>query len=236
MLDFNFHITAPRLYLTYLDSSNRRHTDMLIERFNNSDYKFYPRGPDFSFTLDDAHYYIDGVAERLEKTGWGRYVVLLRPEGEIEEPATPFSERSRDLTPIGVVSMQYKRFEGVAAPDIPDVGFGLSPWATGKGYAAEAGAALMSYFEKERGIKAFAGFTDVENLPARKLLGKLGMEEVGVGEVSGITPKEGLSRVAVFVKGVEGGKEGLQKVGITILDDIKSEAVVVSSLASVSES
>ena len=92
--------------------------------------------------------FLAAKSERLLSEGLGSYLVSLKPSNE--DSSVPFSER--ELVPIGVVSMQVARLEGVAAPTIPDVGFNMLEKYHGKGYATEAVQGIMDYFRKEKGV------------------------------------------------------------------------------------
>lgn len=189
MLDPNFHITTPRLYLVHPDPANQKHVTMIWQRFNEKE-KVYFKKLEREFTMDDAFHYMQTSRDAMEKTGWGRYVILVRPESEAteSEPSTPFSERSADLEAVGVVTMQCVRFPEVPAPNIPDVGFGLLPKVYAKGYATESARGLMKYYEDTKGCKAFGGYTDAKNEPAKRALRRLGMKEWGVSDLTGVGP------------------------------------------------
>ncbi|KAI4622189.1 hypothetical protein J4E83_004929 [Alternaria metachromatica] len=125
--------------------------------------------------------------ERMEQTGYGRYLVSLRQNSALninsphEDEDVPFSKRR--LTPIGIVSMQLARFPSEpSAPTIPDVGFTFLPRYLGNGYATEAAAGLMEYYTDEKGLKEFCGFCKPENTASANVLKRLGFEERGLRE------------------------------------------------------
>jgi RimJ/RimL family protein N-acetyltransferase len=125
--------------------------------------------------------------QKLVEQGIGRYLVSLKPldrSGEEMGKNQPFSER--ELTPIGVVSIQLARLDGVPAPTIPDVGFNMHEKYHGKGYATEAVLGLLKYFKEEKGTSMFAGLTNEKNEDARRLFRRVGFMEHSVRTVRGI--------------------------------------------------
>ncbi|XP_014556031.1 hypothetical protein COCVIDRAFT_100806 [Bipolaris victoriae FI3] len=185
MSDPNFHITTPRLYLSYADPSNEAHVDFSLDLVNSAP-TLRSQGSTGNSAADRAaaRKRIADTMTSLKNKGFGRYFVWLRPETSSSDASTPFSERS--LTPIGSVGLQLARLDGIKAPTIPDVGFIFLEKYQGKGYAAEAVAALMKYYEEEKGVSAFSGFTKEDNEGARGLFRRLGFTNHGVRRVSGI--------------------------------------------------
>jgi RimJ/RimL family protein N-acetyltransferase len=217
MLDFNFHLTTPRLYISHLDPSNEPHCifmyDLFLspgivndlppadkEKFN----KTAPREAGGKFIADRV--------EKMEKTGYGPYLISLKPSPScgtsLTDPGIPFSQQHHE--PIGVVSMQHARFFHTPGPKVPDVGFGLLSRYFGKGYAVEAAEELMRYFEEERGQKQFCAFCRPENEASKSVLRKLGLEERGVRELDGVV--EGVRlRALVWTRGI-GSEEGVLEI------------------------
>lgn len=152
-------------------------------------------------TVEAARLALTSKSEHLEKTGSGKYIVSIR------RPNLSFTDEIRngeEREYIGTVSMQLKRFPNLPCPAIPDVGFALLGQYYGNGYANEACNALIRYFQEEKGHERFAGFTHPENVGSQRLFKRLGFENRGVTNVSGIlgTGEVGV-RVAVWVKGVD---------------------------------
>lgn len=152
-------------------------------------------------TVETARLTLMSAADRLEKTGYGRYIVSIR------RPNLSFAEEIRngeEREYIGTVSMQLKRFADVPCPTIPDIGFALLGHYYGQGYASEACNALMQHFQETRGHERFAGFTHPENVASQKLFERLGFENKGIMNVGGIlgTGKVDML-VAVWLKGVD---------------------------------
>lgn len=83
-------------------------------------------------------------------------------------------------TKIGTVSVM----KG-AAFTVPDIGFALLPQYTGKGYAQEAGKAMMAYAIRDKsegglGYEGVFGFTSATNGQSRKACESLGLEFRGI--------------------------------------------------------
>lgn len=185
MLDFNFHITTPRLYISYCNPSSDAHVDFTMELLHGAaSLRVHPGAKNDFPDRAAAQQRLQDVMERFQKTGFGRYLVSLRPENEDADSETPFSERK--LEHIGVVSLQLSRFEGMNVPTIPDVGFNFLEQYHGKGYAVEAARGLMKYYEEEKGVHVFAGFTSDQNESAKKVFRRLGFENYGVRRIKGI--------------------------------------------------
>lgn len=70
----------------------------------------------------------------------------------------------------------------------------------------------MKYYREERGQTEFAGFCDPGNESSKKLLRKLGFEEVGVREVNGLVGEGVWWKCMVFAKGWEREREGMRTV------------------------
>lgn len=108
---------------------------------------------------------ITGFVESLfVKQNHGIYLVSLRDGDEI--------------TKIGTISV-------MRAFTVPDIGFALLPQYTGKGYAQEAGRAMMEYATKDKsegglGYDGIFGFTSATNAKSRKACESLGLEFRGI--------------------------------------------------------
>jgi predicted acetyltransferase len=218
MLDFNFHLTTPRLYISHLNPLNEAHCIFIYDLFlkPNSVKKSPAANVD---TLNKTKYrnagskFIAAHVDRMEKTGYGRYLISLQssPNTPSAEPKTPFSEQH--YVPLGVVTMQQARFSHTPGPRVPDVGFGLLPQHFGKGYATEAAKRLMQYFEEEKGQKQFCAFCKPDNEASKSVLRRLGLEERGVRELEGVA-EGGRLEVSVWTKGIGSEEGALEKLGV----------------------
>lgn len=202
MLDPNFHITTPRLHLSYLDSTNDAIMSFVV-RLNSSPESLAAKAltgvkvPQHPETISEARKAYGAAAERLEKTGTGRYIISLR------KPGVNFTEDKGEKEYVGIVSMQFKRYPDLACPTIPDIGFALLATYYGKGYATEASEALMGYFKKEKGHERFAGFTHPNNVNSQKLFTRLGFQSRGTMELAGVVGDGSPFSIAVWTKNVD---------------------------------
>jgi hypothetical protein len=114
MLDFNSRLTTSRLYISHLDPSNDAHCDFIYElllspgivnELSTADveqsYKTMPREAGSKFIADSVG--------KMERTGYGRYVIFLRPSPAIDTSLHRDSEitfSQNHFESIGVVSMQ----------------------------------------------------------------------------------------------------------------------------------
>ena len=109
-------------------------------------------------TLDDARGYIGRVLKSQEKFGFSLLHTALR-----------------DGTPAGLCGLiKRDAYEHV------DLGFAFLPAFRGKGYAAEAGAAVRDYGIEVLGLGRLVAFTDPENQSSCKLLQRLGFAYEGL--------------------------------------------------------
>lgn len=79
--------------------------------------------------------------------------------------------QKKDNQPIGICGI-VKR-EGLA---LPDLGFAFLPQYEGKGFATEAGKAVVKYASESLQIAELAGITKPDNLASIRVLEKVGME------------------------------------------------------------
>ena len=213
MLDYNFYIETPRLVLSHLDAGQDAHCDFLVDLNINEHVPAKNGIGALVFDREAARKNIENEA-RIWTGGYGRYVVSLKiPPPELgTENDLPFVERAKAFTMIGVVTMKIARFKG--APLAPDVGYGILPAFRGKGYATEAAAALIEWFEKEKGQTEFFGFCDPNNEGSKGVLRRLGFEERGVSYLKGIKSDGEVIKGMVFTKGL---KKTLEEHGISLM-------------------
>ncbi|KAI8800663.1 acyl-CoA N-acyltransferase [Cladochytrium replicatum] len=199
MLDTTFHITTPRLHLSYLDPDNDDHMSFVVRMFASAEMQalFTQSGmsPPVLKSITEARTIFAHGTDRLATTGIGRYIISLR------NPPVPFTEE-KEREYVGTLSMQLNRYPTLSCPKIPDIGFMLLPEYFGKGYATEGCEALMQHFREAKNHSRFAGFTHPENVNSQKLFMRLGFEKRGIVDVAGIVGDGSASRSAVWVKGV----------------------------------
>jgi RimJ/RimL family protein N-acetyltransferase len=207
MLDPNFHITTPRLTISHIDPDNDLHCDFIHGLNNSPEIAVVHQSLSRAIETREAmRQRLQKGAETMEKTGYGRYLISLRPDSADQTQDTkPFSDTVDKREFIGIVSMQCERCAG--APPIPDVGFGLMAKYYGKGYATEAAQGLMEYYREERGQTAFAGYCKPDNESSKQVLKRLGLVEMGVREVIGVIGDGVGLKCMVFALGLDGGWE-----------------------------
>lgn len=89
-------------------------------------------------------------------------------------------ETIEDQRVIGFVRYTLIDFPDADLP-YPEIGFGIPEVsARGKGFAKEAAGCLVSYLLSGYPVARVAAFTDVENLPAQRVLEGLGFRREGV--------------------------------------------------------
>jgi hypothetical protein len=215
MSPIDFHISTPRLYLSYSDPSKDSHCDFMVELLHGApSVKWHPDAVAFISDREAARKALGMHHQKLLDQGIGRYLVSLRPltrEGEDMGNDLPFSER--ELTPIGTLSMQLARLPNTPAPTIPDLGFNVLEKYHGEGYATEAALGLLKYFREEKGMDVFAGFTNEKNEDARRLFRRLGFVEHGVRTVGGIMWTGEPADLDVWTFGIPEGR-GLEEYGL----------------------
>lgn len=201
MLDPSFHISTSRLHLSYLDPSNDAHMSFIVHLVNSPEVVAVaaltgakiPLQPQ---TISEARLALTSASERLEKTGYGRYIISFRT------PDCAFTDEV-EKEYLGTISMNMKRYPDIECPKIPDIGFVLHAAYYGKGYASEACNALMQHFQETKGYDRFAGFTHPKNVNSQKLFTRLGFENRGAIDVAGVVSADGLAHtMAVWTKGV----------------------------------
>jgi RimJ/RimL family protein N-acetyltransferase len=79
----------------------------------------------------------------------------------------------------------FVRYSMLSTPDAdhphPELGFGVPDiQARGKGYAKKAVRLLLNYLFSGYPTKRIAAYTDIENVPAQRLMEHLGFQQEGV--------------------------------------------------------
>jgi RimJ/RimL family protein N-acetyltransferase len=139
MLDPNFTITTPRLIVSHFIPTDPSHIlfvmtlnhSLEMQQVDQTQPTAKPAAQAFESQMDlqAAQAYVDKAAERMERTGYGRYMICLKDES---------GNRGKM---IGTVSMTLARY--AVAPSVPDLGFKISPEFGGKGYVTEAARGIM---------------------------------------------------------------------------------------------
>lgn len=200
MLDPDFHISTPRLDISYFDASNDVQCDFFVSLINSPEMLHLSNArPNPIPDRATARQILLPMSDKLEATGYGRYIVSLRdPDSNTD---VPFSQSAHNREYIGYVTMMLGRFP--RSPSVPDLGFAFMACHHGKGYATEAALALMEY-RKTKGQTAFAGYTASDNERSNRLFERMGFEDRGVREVTGIVGTGAPFMVKVWTVGLEG--------------------------------
>lgn len=198
MVDLSFHIDTPRLVISCLDATQDSHCDFLVTLYNSPDVAHANNGAASPMPNREAARKEIERNDRQWSTGYGRYLVSLKPPVRTSEEAPlPVSQ---SFPMIGVCSLKLRRFEG--APLVPDVGYGLLSAFQGKGYATEAAGALVRWHEEQGNQKEFMGFTAPDNEGSKAVLKRLGFDEQGVKNIRGIRSDGGVLTASVWSKGL----------------------------------
>ncbi|KAL1634268.1 hypothetical protein SLS58_010741 [Diplodia intermedia] len=217
MTDPNFHISTPRLYLSYLQPSLPAHCDFMVALYNTPEFIASIGGKPTSITTRAAAEALLAGRFRAEhaRNGYGTYLVSLKPSAPpnnatVNPPADdddtttpPFSQRLAACTPIGTVSLS--RGEPPNAYLAPDLGFAVLPDFTRRGFAREAAQGLLAWAERELGVRDVLGLFDPANEASRGVFKSLGFVDCGVRTLTVF----GGVRGAVWVReGMEAGDLG----------------------------
>ncbi|PYH49368.1 GNAT family N-acetyltransferase [Aspergillus saccharolyticus JOP 1030-1] len=166
--------TTSRLYISLLDPTNPRHSTFLFHCWTTPDFTT-SCGPSAFKTPADATQFLTTRVQTLYNTSnytRGIFLLSLRPH-----PAATLQES----VPIGTMSlMQGTPPDGYLCPDL---GFVVLPEQSGRGYATEAGRALVAYACEELGVAGVFGFCEMGNARSRRVLEKIGLEFRGEKEL-----------------------------------------------------
>jgi RimJ/RimL family protein N-acetyltransferase len=227
-----FPISTPRLQISHLDPNNNSHCALIVPLMHSPAYVQHKPGaakrtPDF----DAAREALAVTQERMQKTGYGRYLVSLKnstsPTSSPDSSENEDSEVNGDeegpvegnLQHIGIISVQLSRHAPTSscsiAPTIPDIGFGFLPAHHGRGYATEASDALMQHYRNTRGHAKFCGMTLNSNEGAKGVFRRLGFSDRGERRVRGVVDGDGEGLVlSVWTIGVGSRESDLKGVGL----------------------
>lgn len=202
MADNVFYIETPRLFISHFDASQDSHCDFLVQLYDTKENRAHKPASAQMLDREGAR---RGIMSNDPNTnaGYGRWLVNLKPtKDSTTEQSKDISafQRIESCTKIGTVSLKLRNYEN--SPLAPDVGYGLLPAFQGKGYAPEAAAALIHWFEEEKGQKEFFGFCDPSNEGSKAVLRRMGFEERGVRSIKGMYSNDGIIVGAVFSKGI----------------------------------
>ena len=109
-----------------------------------------------TMTREESDAFVDFLTGVFAERGWGLWAVEV--EGEF----------------VGFVGLLVPRFEAHFTPAV-EIGWRLARHAWGKGYATEAGRAVLDFAFGELGLEEVVSFTATTNLPSQRVMQRLGM-------------------------------------------------------------
>ena len=156
--------TTPRLELTPaglsdVDTLWALWTDPAVRRFLWDDRQI--SRAEAAATIDDCL--------ALATRGLGLWVLVPRAEGEPSARRTLAAVGCAGLLPVTTAAEHEPRLAGLVEPLVA-----LAPNVWGRGYAAEALGALLSYASGTLGLPRLAGVTDVPNVASDRMLRRAG--------------------------------------------------------------
>ena len=160
MSDPNFYFESERLRMSYWLASSDEHCEFLVKLFNQPLF-IEGEGKTGIDTVEKARTRLERFAEEHARNGYGSFLVSLKESG----------------TPIGTVSLMRGKDSVIT---LPDVGFAIVEEENGKGYATEAGRAVIDWVKRERGVEGVFGFCDPNNTRSRRAMEKVGLEFRGL--------------------------------------------------------
>lgn len=103
---------------------------------------------------DARRYLTEGPLASYERFGFGLWLVVLRESGD----------------PIGMCGLLKRD----TLPDV-DIGFAYRPAWWGRGYAREAGAAVLAHGRERLGLRRIVAITSLDNEGSRRVLESIGL-------------------------------------------------------------
>lgn len=162
MCDRGFCLETPRLLLHHLDTDSDADCQLLVELY-------YTRG---KRTISAVRDYITQNGKTYKHHGLAVYLVSLKPDSS--KNASADKETVRQEAPIAFVGMFQRK-----TVRYPDLGYSILAEHGGKGYATEAGKALLQFVQEQLGEKDVIALTSADNLASQKVLGKIGLVHWG---------------------------------------------------------
>ncbi|PYH81351.1 acyl-CoA N-acyltransferase [Aspergillus uvarum CBS 121591] len=161
--------STPRLHISLL-SSTPTHSTFLYHLWTTPDFTTSCGPSPFKNPHDATNF----LTKRLQNI----YTTFNHQRGIFLLSRRPHPTATLDESvPIGTISlMQGTPPDGYS---VPDIGFCVLPEGNGRGYATEAGRAMVEYACTELGVDGVFGFCDVDNARSRRVLEKIGLENRG---------------------------------------------------------
>lgn len=154
-------LETARLRLRRLDQND---ADFLVELLNEPAFLDNIGDKGVRGVADVPRYLGEGPMASYTRYGYGLYLV----------------EESASGAPVGMCGV-LKR-DGL---DDPDLGFAFLARYHGRGYASEAGAAVLAYERRRHGLGRIVAITTMENRGSMRVLAKLGFRDAGTIRLAG---------------------------------------------------
>ncbi|CAG8899642.1 unnamed protein product [Penicillium egyptiacum] len=163
-----FSVPSERLHISYFLPESPAHCAFLVKLWNTEDF-IKSCGRTGIDTPEKAFNFLrNRVHADYARNKYGIFVVSLKP----------YENASlSESTPIGTVSLM--KGEPPNSYLAPDIGYAILPEETGKGYATEAGVALLEYARRELGVDSAFGFCAKDDPRSARVLEKIGFESRG---------------------------------------------------------
>jgi RimJ/RimL family protein N-acetyltransferase len=188
--DPNFIIPTSRLNISYLFANSPTHCNFIVKLWNTEDFIQSCGKTGLDSPEKVSRFLQDRVYASYARNGYGLFLVSLKPEADSGLGVGKL---------IGTVSLM--KGEPPNGYALPDVGFAILPEEAGKGYATEAGKAVIEWVKTSQNLDGVFGFCNKENVRSRRVLEKVGLEfrdvrklRVFGGEESAVFVDPGMSK------------------------------------------
>ncbi|KAJ5745616.1 Acyl-CoA N-acyltransferase [Penicillium odoratum] len=163
-----FSIPSERLHISYFLPDSPEHCAFLVKLWNTEEFIKSSGRTGIDTPEKASNFLRNRVHADYARNKYGIFVVSLKPYEN-----APLSES----TPIGTVSLM--KGEPPNSYLAPDIGYAILPEETGKGFATEAGVALLEYAGRELGVNSAFGFCARDDAHSARVLDKIGFEYRG---------------------------------------------------------
>jgi len=136
----------------------------VLELLNEPDFIRYIADRGVRDVAGAQKYLLDGPLTNYTKHGFGLYRVALKAGGE----------------PVGMSGLIRRD-----TLDFPDLGYAFLSRHYRRGYATEAGAAVIAHARKHRNVERVVAITSLDNEGSIRVLENLGFRDDGVIDVPG---------------------------------------------------
>ncbi|KAF7126150.1 hypothetical protein CNMCM5793_002572 [Aspergillus hiratsukae] len=168
--DPNFLIPTSRLNISCLFANSPTHCNFIVKLWNTEDFIKSCGKTGLDSPEKVSRFLQDRVYADYARNGYGIFLVSLKPEPEAEAD----SGLGEVGKLIGTVSLM--KGEPPNGYALPDVGFAILPEESGKGYATEAGKAIIEWVKRSQNLDGVFGFCNKDNVRSRRVLEKVGLE------------------------------------------------------------